>query len=72
MKSLIEVKRKIDSVPRPVGYNPYAWAIAKKVALEVWECYLAGRPYGRQVNYFHKSFYDLLRKANGELILPCK
>jgi len=72
MKTLIEVKRKIDSVPRPSGYNPYAWNVAKKIALEAWECYLFNRPFNRPIHYFSKEFYELLRKGSGEFIVPVK
>jgi len=72
MKTLIEVKKRIDSFPRPVGYNPYAWNVAKKVAMEAWECYLFNRPFNRPMQNFCKEFYEMLRKGTGELIFPLK
>ena len=49
MKTLVEVKKYIDSFPRPAGYNTYAWNVTKKTALEVWRCYLENRVYYRPI-----------------------
>jgi hypothetical protein len=69
--TLIEVKRRIDSFPRPSGYSPYAWNVTKKLALEVWDYYLQGRPYRRPVNYMCKEFYEMIQSPeDGQYILP--
>lgn len=70
MNTLAEVKRHIDSVPRPEGYNTYAWNVTRKVALEVWECYLSGQPLRRKINFFCKEFYQMIRKPDGSFIVP--
>ncbi|MEN9346679.1 MAG: hypothetical protein RLZZ77_190 [Bacteroidota bacterium] len=70
MINLVEVKRHIDSFPRPNGYNPYAWNVTKKLALEVWESYLQKRPFRRPVNYMCKEFYEMIQGPDGEYILP--
>ncbi|MEY3397824.1 MAG: hypothetical protein RL220_418 [Bacteroidota bacterium] len=69
--TLMEVKRHIDSFPRPMGYSPYAWNVTKKLAMEVWDSYLQGRQYRRPVNYLCKEFYQMIRRPdNGQYILP--
>lgn len=70
MKSLQEVRRYIDSFSRPNGYNPYAWNVAKKMALEAWECYLNNRPFRKPINYFCREFYQMLRTPDGKYIVP--
>lgn len=70
MKTLAEAKRHIDSVQRPEGYSTYAWNVTKKVALEVWECYFAGRPLSRKINYFCNEFYQMIKMPNGGYIIP--
>jgi hypothetical protein len=70
MTQISEVKKHIDSFPRPTGYNPYAWNVTKKIALEVWESYLHQRPFRRPVNYMCKEFYEMIQQPNGEYILP--
>ena len=68
--TLAEAKRHIDSFSRPEGYNQYAWKVTKKVALEVWDCYLNNRPITRSINYFCQEFYQMLRTTEGTLIVP--
>jgi hypothetical protein len=68
--SINEVKRYIDSFARPSGYNPYAWSVTKKLALEVWESYLTGRPFRRKVNYMCSEFYKMIERPDGESLLP--
>jgi len=68
--TLPEVKRYIDSFARPNGYSPYAWSIAKKLAMEVWESYLTGYPFRRSVNYMCKEFYKMIERPDGESLLP--
>ena len=71
MTTLQEVKMHIDSFARPNGYNPYAWNVTKKLALEVWESYLQNRPFRRPVNYLCQEFYQMIRRPEyGEFILP--
>jgi hypothetical protein len=71
LMTLAEVKRYVDSFSRPNGYSPYAWNVTKKLALEVWDSYLSGRPFRRPVNYMCQEFYQMIRKPdNGEFILP--
>jgi len=66
-----DVRRYVDSFSRPNGYSPYAWTIAKKLALEAWESYLQGRPFRRQVNYMCSEFYKMIqRPEDGEFIIP--
>ncbi|MFM1931960.1 MAG: hypothetical protein RL226_1263 [Bacteroidota bacterium] len=73
MKSLAEAQRHIDSIARPNGYNHYAWNVAKRLALEAWECYLTNRPFRRPINFFCQEFYQMLRLPNGSYIVPeCK
>ncbi|MBL7942833.1 MAG: hypothetical protein JNM00_08710 [Flavobacteriales bacterium] len=68
--TLNDVKRYIDSFARPNGYNPYAWSVAKKLALEVWESYLAGRPFRRPVNYMCREFYKMIERPDGQSLIP--
>ncbi|MEZ4799372.1 MAG: hypothetical protein R2809_06280 [Flavobacteriales bacterium] len=71
MTTLHEVQRHIDSFSRPNGYNPYAWNVTKKLALEVWASYLQNRPFRRPVNYLCQEFYQMIRRPeDGEYILP--
>jgi hypothetical protein len=73
MNSLPEVKRYVDSFARPDGYNPYAWDVTKKLALEAWDSYLNGRPFRRQINYMCNEFYKMIqRPEDGEFIIPRK
>lgn len=66
-----DVRRYVDSFSRPNGYSPYAWTVAKKLALEAWESYLHGRPFRRQVNYMCAEFYKMIqRPEDGEFIIP--
>jgi hypothetical protein len=70
MNTLTDAKRHIDSFSRPTGYNTYAWNVAKKMALEVWECYLNKRPFTRSINYFCKEFYMMIQTPEGQYIVP--
>ena len=70
MMTLADAKRQIDAVSRPTGYNSYAWNVAQKIALEVWDCYLQQKPLRRNINYFCKEFYHMLRKPDGSFIVP--
>lgn len=70
MNSLHDAKKYIDSFPRPTGYNQYAWGVTKKVALEVWDCYLNNRPVRRSINYFCQEFYLMIKKPDGTSIVP--
>ncbi len=70
MYSLSEVRQHIDSIARPNGYNTYAWNVTKKMAMEVWACYLANRPFRKPVNYFCKEFYQMIRTPEGQYIIP--
>ena len=72
MKSLAEVKRYIDSFPRPNGYNTYAWNVTKKTALEVWRCYFENKTYYRPLNYLCAEFYDMIRTQDGTCIINGK
>jgi len=72
MNSLSEVRRYIDSFARPNGYNTYAWEVARKMAYEAWDCYLSQRPFRKPINYFCSEFYQMIRKPNGEYIVPEK
>ncbi len=69
--TLTEAKKYIDSFARPTGYNNYAWDLTKRLALEVWESYLAGKPYHRRVNYLCSEFYRMIQNPiNGQFIIP--
>lgn len=70
IKTLADVKRHIDSFARPNGYNPYAWNVAKKLALEVWESYLDGHPFRKSVNYMCAEFYKMIERPDGVSLLP--
>ena len=69
MNSLSEAKKHIDSFSRPTGYNMYAWNVAKKMALEVWDCYLNNRPFTKTINYFCKEFYLMIRTPEGRSLV---
>lgn len=71
LNSLSEVKKYVDSFSRPAGYNNYAWDVTKKLALEVWESYLNGRPFRRSINFMCNEFYKMIQNPdNGEYIIP--
>lgn len=70
MTSLLEVRQHIDSFPRPAGYNTYSWNIAKKMAMEAWDCYLKGKPFRKPINYFCREFYEMLLTKDGRYIVP--
>lgn len=70
MTQLSEIKRYIDSFARPNGYNNYSWDNTKRLAMEVWECHLLNRPCRRNLNYLCKEFYQMIRKPDGEYIVP--
>lgn len=71
LQSLHEVSRYIDSFSKPDGYNPYAWNVTKKLALEIWDSYLHRQPNRRKINYLCKEFYAMIRRPdNGEFIVP--
>jgi hypothetical protein len=63
MTQLAEIKRYIDSFPRPNGLNVHTWELTKNVAFEVWQNHIQNRPNSRE-------FYLLIRKPNGEYIIP--
>ena len=69
--TLPEAKRHIDSFSRPNGYSPYAWDVAKKLAMEAWNSYLNNRPFRRPVNYMCSEFYKMIQRPdNGQYIIP--
>lgn len=69
--NLSEAKKYVDSFPRPIGYNNYAWDVTKKLALEAWDSYLHGTPFRRKINYLCNEFYNMIKNpANGEFIVP--
>lgn len=70
MKDLKEVDRYINSFPRPVGLNHYAWRSVKRLALHAWECYLNGRRFTHNVNFLCKEFYLMIRTPEGNSIIP--
>ncbi len=70
MTSLQEVRRYIDSFARPNGYNTYAWNVAKRMAMEAWDCHLNNRRFQKPINYFCSEFYQMLRKPDGSYIVP--
>ncbi len=70
MQSLQEARNYIDSFSRPSGYNTYAWNVAKRLAMEAWDCYLKGRAFRKPINYFCAEFYEMLRKPEGGYIVP--
>jgi hypothetical protein len=59
----------IDSFPRPLGFNTYAWNTTKRIALEIWKCYFSNRAFDRTVNFMHPSFYRMIRTPEGNPIL---
>jgi hypothetical protein len=66
-----DVRMYIESFSRPNGYSPYAWNVTKKIALEIWDCYLSGRSYSRPVNFMCDEFYQMIQKpGTGEMIIP--
>lgn len=70
MYTLADARRYIDSFSRPAGYNTYAWNITKKMALEAWDCYLHNRPFRKPINYFCQEFYSMIRRPDGQYIVP--
>lgn len=70
MNTLADVRRYIDSFSRPNGYNTYAWEVTRKMALEAWDCHLNRRPFRKPINYFCNEFYQMIRKPDGEYIVP--
>lgn len=70
MKSLSEAKRYVDSFARPTGYNTHAWSVAKKLAMEAWECYLESRQFNKPINYLCQEFYHMIRTPGGDYIVP--
>lgn len=70
MTQLAEIKRYIDSFPRPLGLNVHTWELTKKMAFEVWENHIQNRPNRRNLDYLCREFYLLIRKPNGEYIIP--
>ncbi|WP_306642204.1 hypothetical protein [Sanyastnella coralliicola] len=70
MQSLVEARKYVESFARPIGYNAYSWNVAKRMALEAWDCYLTGRPFRKPINYFCREFYDMLKNPDGGYIVP--
>jgi hypothetical protein len=65
-----DVKMYIESFLQPQGLNAYAWENTKRTAMEVWECHLKNRPVRRNLNFLCKEFYQMIRKPNGDYIVP--
>jgi len=59
----------VNSFPRPIGFNPYAWNTTKRIALEIWKCYFSNRSFDRTVNFMHPSFYTMIRTPEGAPLL---
>ncbi len=70
MNNLVEASRYINSFPRPVGLNAYAWRAVKKLALHAWECYLSGKRFSHNINFLCKEFYLMIKTPEGESIVP--
>ena len=70
MYTIADAKRYIDSFSRPNGYNTYAWNVTKKMALEVWDCYLHNRPFRKPINYLCQEFYHMIKNPDGQYIVP--
>ena len=68
--TLAEAQRHIDSFSRPRGYNQHSWRVVKRLALRAWDCYLRGIPFEQKVNYLCKEFYWMIRKPDGDYIIP--
>lgn len=66
---LVTAASYINSFPRPEGFNPYAWNTTKRIALEVWKCYFAGRRFERTLNFMHPSFYKMIKSPEGISLL---
>lgn len=65
------VRKHIESFSRPNGYSPYAWNVTKRIAQEIWDCYLSGRTYSRPVNFMCREFYQMIQlPETGEFIIP--
>lgn len=69
ISNLPTAKLWIDSFPRPVGFNPYAWNTTKRIALEIWKCYFSKKAFDRTVNFMHPSFYNMIRTPEGHPLL---
>jgi hypothetical protein len=70
MMTQSEIQARIDSVKQPNGYNSYAWQVAKQTAWEAWQCYISGKPFRKNLNYFCREFYTMLQKPDGTYIVP--
>jgi hypothetical protein len=69
ISNLAKARLWVDSFPRPNGFSPYAWSTTKRIALEIWKCYLSNRSFDRTVNFMHPSFYKMIRTPEGNPIL---
>ena len=65
INNLADARLWIDSFPRPSGFSPYAWSSTKRIALEVWKCFLLGNKFNRTLNFMHPSFYTMIRTPEG-------
>lgn len=70
--NLAQARIWIERFARPDGYNPHAWETNKRIALEVWRCYLEGRSFHRTLNYLHPLFYEMIRTPAGTLLVAEK
>lgn len=69
IKDLASANLWINSFPRPMGFNPYAWHTTKRIALEVWKSFLGGKNFDRSLNYMHPTFYLMIKTPEGQPIL---
>jgi hypothetical protein len=69
ISDIASARRWVDSFPRPMGFSPYAWNTTKKIAIEVWKCFFAGRKFDRTLNFMHPSFYMMIKTPEGASIL---
>ena len=69
INDLVSANLWINSFPRPVGFNPYAWHTTKRIALEVWKSFLGGKSFDRSLNYMHPTFYSMIKTPEGQPIL---
>ena len=55
----------VERFARPQGFSPYAWNTTKRIAMEVWKCHFARRPFRRTLNFMHPLFYQMIRTPEG-------
>jgi len=72
ISNLAIARKWVDSFPRPVGFNPYAWHSTKRIAMEVWRCALSNRRFDRTLNFMHPTFYSMIRTPEGYPLLKEK